>query len=221
VADLLLRLLYQTSYRLGFVPWASDRPDRGLVALVEGSHPLQPGRALDLGCGTGRNALYLARHGWQVTGVDMVERALEAARRTAERAGVAVRWIAGDVGRLDEMDLGQGYGLFVDFGCFHSLGPGRRAAYVAGVTHAAAPGARLVMVGAPHTPAPGTGITAAELRSRFSGWRLVEIERVPGSEMAGYLDGPQWLKSVVSRGRFPFEISRYWLEFPQGKRPQP
>jgi SAM-dependent methyltransferase len=216
VAGLLLRLLYQTSYGLGFVPWASDRPDRGLVAVVEGEHALRPGRALDLGCGTGRNAIYLARHGWQVTGVDMIERALETARRAAEQAGVAVRWIAGDVGRLDEMDLGQGYGLFVDFGCFHSLEPDLRAGYVAGVTHAAAPGVRLVMVGTPHTPIPGTGITPDELRHRFARWRLVEIERVPGAEMAGYLQGPRWLKSVVARGRFPFEISRYWLEIPAG-----
>jgi SAM-dependent methyltransferase len=128
VAGLLLRLLYQTSYRLGFVPWASDRPDRGLVAVVEGEHALRPGRALDLGCGTGRNAIYLARHGWQVTGVDMIERALETARRAAERAGVAVRWIAGDVGRLDEMDLGQGYGCLSTSGASTawrpSCGPG-------------------------------------------------------------------------------------------------
>jgi methylase of polypeptide subunit release factors len=62
--------------------------------LVEGpSLPLPAGRALDLGCGTGTDTIYLATHGWDVSGVDMTSRALAIARRDGAAAGVAPRLI--------------------------------------------------------------------------------------------------------------------------------
>src|SRR5262249_28326532 len=76
----VIRLLYEIAYRVGFVPWDTGAPPAELVAAVEGPNRLAPGRALDLGCGTGTNVVYLCRHGWQVTGVDMVGRALSLAR---------------------------------------------------------------------------------------------------------------------------------------------
>jgi SAM-dependent methyltransferase len=73
--------------------WSTD-PNRFLVAEVEG---LQPGRALDLACGEGRNAVWLAEQGWRVTAVDFSEIALAKAERLAESRGVAVEWIAADL----------------------------------------------------------------------------------------------------------------------------
>src|SRR6186997_2543322 len=72
VMNTLLRAAGDAAYRLGLGPRPSDVPDHALVELVEGPARLAPGRALDLGCGTGRNALYLARAGWETVGVDMV-----------------------------------------------------------------------------------------------------------------------------------------------------
>ncbi|MFI5041511.1 MAG: class I SAM-dependent methyltransferase [Acidimicrobiales bacterium] len=73
--------------------WRAD-PNRFLVEEVA---DLAPGRALDLACGEGRNAVWLATRGWAVTGVDFSEVALAKARRLADENGVAVEWIGADV----------------------------------------------------------------------------------------------------------------------------
>lgn len=72
---------------------ASTAPSEFLVAEVAA---LPPGIALDLACGAGRNAVWLARHGWRVTGVDFSSTALAMARDLAARQGVAVEWIEAD-----------------------------------------------------------------------------------------------------------------------------
>jgi 2-polyprenyl-3-methyl-5-hydroxy-6-metoxy-1,4-benzoquinol methylase len=69
-------------------------PNRFLVAEVA---DLDPGRALDLACGAGRNAVWLAQRGWQVTGVDFSDVALENARRLAVERGVEVDWVQADL----------------------------------------------------------------------------------------------------------------------------
>ena len=82
-------LLYRTAYLLHINVWDRTLPPPGLVELIEGPSRLPPRRALDLGCGTGTETIYLARHGWDATGVDLVPRALAIARRRAARAGVS------------------------------------------------------------------------------------------------------------------------------------
>ncbi len=74
-------------------PWSSE-PD---PLLVELAGPLPPGRALDLGCGTGRNALWLARQGWQVTGIDGSAVGLAKARERALAAGLELELIQADI----------------------------------------------------------------------------------------------------------------------------
>jgi SAM-dependent methyltransferase len=72
----------------------SEEPNRYLVEEVA---ELPPGRALDLGSGEGRNAIWLAEHGWQVTGVEFADVALERARRIAADRGVTINWIQANV----------------------------------------------------------------------------------------------------------------------------
>ena len=74
------QLLFKTFYRLGFVPWDGHPLPKSLQDLVEGENALAAGTALDIGCGTGDNSIYLAKHGWQVTGVDFVAKAVDKAR---------------------------------------------------------------------------------------------------------------------------------------------
>jgi SAM-dependent methyltransferase len=115
--------------------------------VVEGSQPLDPGRALDLGCGTGTNCIYLAEHGWDPTGVDIVGKAIDTARRKSARSAIKPRFVNGDVTRLGDLDLGDGFNLLLDLGCFHSLPEERRDAYASGATAAAAPEATFLLFG--------------------------------------------------------------------------
>jgi predicted TPR repeat methyltransferase len=66
-----VELLYRGAYRLGLKPWDTGVVPPELVALVEGPDALRPGRALDLGCGTGTHVVYLEHRGWLTTGVDL------------------------------------------------------------------------------------------------------------------------------------------------------
>ena len=75
----------------------SGRPNGRLVAEVT---DLVPGRALDVGCGEGADAIWLAGRGWQVTAIDISDVALGRAREAAERAGVSVEWICGDAQQI-------------------------------------------------------------------------------------------------------------------------
>src|SRR6266568_5112476 len=137
---------YQIMYRLGVTPWEHRKPPAPLTALVEGPYALPPGDMLDIGCGTGHDAIYCARHGWTVTGVDAVGRALRTARRNASQAGANVRFLHADITSPGVTDLGAGYTLFLDGGCLHGLRdePLQRAA--ATLTDAAKPGAVLLML---------------------------------------------------------------------------
>lgn len=175
------QLVYWLIYRLGLIVWKRATPPAELIALVEGPAPLPAGRALDLGCGTGTDTIYLASHGWDVTGVDMTPRALAIARRNATAAGVAPRFIHGDVTRLADLDVGADYTLLLDLGCFHTLPNDRRAPYITGVTHIAAPGATLLLSGFRRRGLvlAHAGITVEEVRQRFcgAGWELVGAKR--------------------------------------------
>jgi SAM-dependent methyltransferase len=71
----------------------SGRPNGRLLAEVAS---LTPGRALDVGCGEGADAIWLARSGWAVTAIDISDVAVTRARQAAERAGAVVEWVRGD-----------------------------------------------------------------------------------------------------------------------------
>ncbi|MFB9673871.1 methyltransferase domain-containing protein [Streptosporangium vulgare] len=176
-----VRRALEDYYRAGKPPWDTGVTPPELVALVEGHGAPPPGRALELGCGTGTNAVYLARHGWEVVAVDLIDRAVEQARAKAAAAGTAVRLLCGDATRLDELDVPGPYDLFFDLSCYCGIPPHRRDAYAAGLTRRAAPGARLLMFG--YGPEafddPIFGVTADELRARFAGWDLVDT--TPGT----------------------------------------
>lgn len=174
-------VVYRTAYRLGLTVWQRDVPPSDLIDLIEGPSALQPGRALDLGCGTGTDSIYLASHGWEVTGVDMVPKALATASRRAAVAGVSPRFLEGDVTRLQEFGIGGDYTLLLDFGCFHTLPRGRRDAYAESTTGAAAPGATLLLYGFTRPPrlAPmHAGVSTDEVRDRFGsrGWDLLSAQ---------------------------------------------
>jgi len=182
-------LAYRIMYRVGFTPWDTDRVPTELSQLVEGPGALPAGRALDLGCGTGTQAVYLAGLGWRVTAIDALTRPLKRARARADRAGVRVDWILGDVARLWGLGVEPGFTLAFDRGCFHGLDEARRAACAAAMTALAAPGATLLMMAfAPHRiPAAPAGIEESEILGRFGGWQLISARPDTEDEITGPL----------------------------------
>lgn len=115
-------------------------PDENLVELVAG---LPPRRALDLGCGTGRNALWLARTGWRVTGVDASQVGLDMATEQANREGVTLHTVRADL--LDYVPDAQSFDLVV-VANIH-LAPSQRDSFVERAAAAVAPGGHLYIVG--------------------------------------------------------------------------
>jgi len=105
----------------------------------------QPGRALDLGCGTGTSSIFLAQQGWQVTGVDFSPKAIELAHGKAQRAGVTVDFHLGDVSRLDF--LFDSFDLILDIGCLHSLERKSRTRYAEQLRRLTHPGSKFLLFG--------------------------------------------------------------------------
>lgn len=125
--------------RYGEHPW-SVVPD---VSLVEFAAPLTAGRALDLGCGTGRNALWLARQGWRVTGVDASQVGLQMAADQAEREGLTL-----DLERRDLVSFEaepESFDLVV-ISNIH-LAPEQRSEFFARAARAVAPSGHLYITG--------------------------------------------------------------------------
>jgi len=174
-------IAYRLMYAVGFAPWDRVMPDE-LKQVMDGPDALPKGRALDLGSGKGTKAIYMAGHGWSVTAVEAVPRALKEAQRRAQAAGVKVDFRLGDVTRLADLGLEPGYSLLFDFGCYHGLKAAERARYAEGVTPLAAAGAMLLMMAFTRAlPPVPSGVSESELRERFGpAWELVSSR--PSSE---------------------------------------
>ncbi|WP_269859154.1 class I SAM-dependent methyltransferase [Streptomyces sp. RPT161] len=125
------------------VPFFVAKPDESLVSYLDRGL-IAPGRALDLGCGPGRNAVHLASRGFRVDAVDLSPTAIEWAEERAREAGVDIGYHCGDAFALTG-ELTGPYDLIVDSGCFHHLPPHRRISYRALLDRSLAPGGHLAL----------------------------------------------------------------------------
>ncbi|MDQ1045080.1 class I SAM-dependent methyltransferase [Streptomyces sp. V4I2] len=132
------------------VPFFVAKPDENLVSYLDRGlvpdHDLIPGgRALDLGCGLGRNALHLAARGFEVDAVDLSSAAIAGAQERAREAGAEARFHRGDAFALVGTELTGPYDLVYDSGCFHHLPPHRRVSYLRLLDHLLAPGGHFAL----------------------------------------------------------------------------
>ena len=174
----LHRLHYELSYLLGAAPWDRGVSPPELIAFLD-SHP--PGRALDIGCGTGTNALTMAGRGWDVQGIDFSARAIRAARRKARLAGLSVSFDRADVSRL--ASLRGPFDFALDIGCYHGLSTSQQAEYALDLATLLRPGATFLIYGFTD-PEPGAGsawLSEASLAARFAEAFIVR-EYVPGTD---------------------------------------
>lgn len=172
---------YRFAYAVGLTPWEADAENvapelRSFVGRVEDGLERPFGTALDLGCGRGRWSVELAERGWDVTGIDVIPKAVLEARRRAEVAGVAARFVEGSVTALRDAGVGTGYRLVLDVECFNHLSDEERAAVGREVDAVAAPDATIVLLvwsRARRGPFP-PGATREDVAAAFPGWRVVD-----------------------------------------------
>ncbi|AQU65502.1 class I SAM-dependent methyltransferase [Streptomyces niveus] len=127
------------------VPFFVGKPDENLVSYLDRGLVAPPGRALDLGCGPGRNAIRLAAAGFEVDAIDLSPTAVAWAEERAREAGVDIRFRQGDAFDPEGPGPEGPYDLIHDSGCFHHLPPHRRISYLALVERALAPGGHLAL----------------------------------------------------------------------------
>ena len=176
---------YKLMYRLGFHPWEdlAEHPPfveklSELLDREESGREPPYGRALDVGCGSGVWGVPLAKRGWQVTSVDIVEKALQRARERVSEAGVEVRIVHGDVTNLRAAGIGSGFRLVLDTGTFHGLSDAQREAMGREVSAVAAHDATVLLdVFAPRRRGPlPRGASRGDVEAAFPGWNVTDIE---------------------------------------------
>ncbi len=164
---LLRRLLFQYWY-FGRPPWDTGLSPPELIEFID-EH--KPGRAIDIGCGTGTNVITLANAGWHVTGVDFAPRAIKLAKQKIKRAGVSAEVFVKDATRLS--GIGGPFDLALDIGCFHASSKENQVKYLDELDRILAPSGFWLLYGflKSGTPPSGPGLSEADLSrisSRFS-----------------------------------------------------
>lgn len=185
--------------RYGQAPVWSGKPNHALVEYAGG---LPPGRALDLGCGEGADAIWLAGQGWEVTGVDVSPTALARAEDHARDRGVEVTWVRAD---LAEWRTAETFDLVTAF-FLHSPVDFPRAQILRRATGAVGPGGVLLVVGHadfppwsshhhedhhehPTFPTIAETITEAGLHA---GWTIIAAEESPRE-----VTGPEGQTAII------------------------
>lgn len=121
------------------VPFFVNVPDENLVSYVV-NKLIPKGKVLDIGCGAGRNALYLTKQGFEVTGVDLSEEAINWAKERAFKEGLDITFLCQSVFDLEYENT---YDFIFDSGCLHHIYPHRRIQYIDFLTSALKPGGKL------------------------------------------------------------------------------
>ena len=161
----LSKWFYDLTYRSGKPRWDSGAVPSEVIALAASEHART---ALDLGCGTGTSAIYLAQKGLAVVGIDFAPNAIAAARDKAQRAGVAIDFHVGDVTRLDSLGVKEPFDLVLDVGCFHGLDAAGRARYAEQVARLTHPGSQFLIWGFEGKRFFGAyGVTPEQVRQQF------------------------------------------------------
>jgi SAM-dependent methyltransferase len=187
-------------YLEGTIPWDTGISPPELLEVISGPQALPPGRALDIGCGTGTNSLTLAKDGWMVLGVDFAEPAIAQANIKAEdvqeeiaRVGGSVRFLCADVTCLEAPSIP--YSLVFDLGCLNGIPYELRLKYAQIVAEQAAPDALFLVY--THLPNPERkgpiGCTTEEIDELF-GKAFVLERREMGYELGNAVSMWNWLR---------------------------
>jgi SAM-dependent methyltransferase len=168
---------WDRQYQEGDPVWDTREPSSEVVRTLT-EFPIPTGRALEVGCGTGANAIWLAEHGFSVTANDVSPTAISRARERAARAGVDVRFLVGDLREPER--LGGPFDFFLDCGCFGAVQRGDRDGYLRSLGQLTTAGAAgLVLSGNADEPEDDKGppvLSADQMCAAFAGlWEIVRL----------------------------------------------
>lgn len=174
--DYLRKLFFNWRY-LGNPPWDTGISPPELIDFLENT---PPGKALDLGCGTGTNVLTLVEYNWHVIGVDFAPRAIRAAKHKTSAYRGQVKLYVDDVTELTHIN--ENFDLILDIGCLHSVPESKRKKYIANVQRLLAPGGTFLLYAFTKDSIDdtGSGVTTEELASLLKDLKLIKHE--PGTE---------------------------------------
>jgi SAM-dependent methyltransferase len=175
--------------------WDIDQPQPAFVALAEAGRIT--GKVLDVGCGTGENALFLCQRGLDVLGLDLSSMAVAEARRKAQARGVMARFVVGN--GLDLPSLEETSDTVIDSGLLHILSDADRARLVAGLHAVLRPGGYIHLLAFnEHTSWPGPRrLTQTEIRTTFEqGWEVEAISTSRFEVVDGSGGAEAWLASI-------------------------
>lgn len=180
------KISWNERYREGDLPWDTGRPSSELQRVVS-RNGIQPCRALEIGCGTGTNSIWLAQQGFEVTGLDLAPLAVEQAQHRASAAGVKANFMVADV--LDLPELDGPFEFFFDRGCYHAVRRDAPGKYAPAVAHQLAAGGRgLILAGnarEPHDPGPPV-VTEEQIRDELGvAFQILDLHEFRFDEAAG------------------------------------
>ena len=192
-------MTWDDAYR-GQPPWEIGHAQRVFMELEAAG---QIGSSvLDVGCGTGENALYLAERGHEVWGVDLSSVAIERAMVKSHARRLPVVFLAADA--LESAAVGRTFDSLIDSGCFHTLTDDDRTRYASSMAALSAPGASLHIACFSEAEPPGWGprrVTQADLRATFTdGWEETSISETRFETRHGPAGIHAWLASFARRG---------------------
>jgi SAM-dependent methyltransferase len=166
---------FEWAYRSGEPPWDIGRPQPAIVRLAE--EGAIEGAVLDVGCGTGENALYLASRGLDVAGVDAAPTAIERARAKAAEREIRVEFLVADARVLD--GLGRTFEVAIDCGLFHTFSDADRVQFERSLHAILRPAGRYFLLCFNEYQPGDMGprrVTEREIRETFArGWMVDSI----------------------------------------------
>ena len=182
---------YKFAYTIGFHPWEDAESHQPFVEKInemfereEEGKEASFGPALDIGCGSGVWGINLAKRGWQVTSIDIVDKALERARDRIKKEGVELKVVKDDVTELKSPETGTGYKLILDTGTFHGLNSSQRLAMGRAVNSVAADDATILLLVWDQKwrgPLPG-GASKEEIEMCLPDWKITHVEPAAAEE---------------------------------------
>jgi ubiquinone/menaquinone biosynthesis C-methylase UbiE len=192
-------LQWDEAYK-GTPQWDVGHPQPVFQALINGGE-IKPGRALDIGCGRGENAIMLAMNGCDITGIDLVEDAISDAKAKAIERLVKVNFIVGDVLQLDRFFMDGEFDIVIDSGLFHVMTDEERPVFVQQVHRVLKAGGKYFMLCFSDKEPEGYGprrVSKAEIEHTFMPlFNIIYIKDTAFDSMAGPGSRKAYLLSAI------------------------